>query len=84
MLRYPLVNEEIWDENEAIFQSMPRCSACDKYGHNAASCREYRGAARDPSNLDFTPADHFAGRYVVEKVGRTSENDRVVRINGQN
>ena len=81
--RYFLANDEVWDENDAVFESVPLCGACDKFGHAAAQCPLYGGQARDPSNMEHAPVAHIAGEYIVEKLGCTYDNQRVVRVNGR-
>ena len=77
-----LVDDEIWDMNFGILASVAFCNGCDCYGHEVATCPHYEGQERDATNPGYAVMGHFGGVYTVEKVGRTKENERVVRVNG--
>ena len=77
-MQYAHVGEAMWAENEAVFTSMILCAACDTYGHAASACPAFHGRA--PTAHATT---HVGGEYRVELLGRTFENERVIRVNHQ-
>ena len=55
-------------------------SASDNVGHLAADCPHFRGAARDPTNLDTAIQPFMGGEYTARLMGRTAEDERVIEI----
>ena len=76
-----LFDEEVWTENRGMLASMPPyCSACDVFGHTRENCKHYHGLARTEEG--FLPQEHISGKYKLEKVGRTTNDDflRVIDV----
>ena len=76
-----LFDEEVWTENRGMLASMPPyCSACDIFGHTRENCKHYHGLARTEEG--FLPQEHISGKYKLEKVGRTTNDDflRVIDV----
>ena len=76
-----LFEEEVWTENRRVLASMPPyCSACDIFGHTRENCKHYHGLARTEEG--FLPQEHISGKYKLEKVGRTTNDDflRVIDV----
>ena len=76
-----LFDEEVWTENRGMLASMPPyCSACDIFGHTRENCKHYYGLARTEEG--FLPQEHISGKYKLEKLGRTTNDDflRVIDV----
>ena len=80
---YSLLDDEVWKENDAMMKSLPYCESCDKYGHVRENCRDFQGRRRDRTNPGTAVMPHFGGQYEVQLLGRTAENERVIRINNR-
>ena len=75
-----LFDEGIWDENnENVSALAPYCRSCDTFGHLMENCEHYGGQERTEASV--VPQEHRSGKFIMRKLGRTSDHIRVISIN---